>query len=260
LFASHDGDVVIRGLVDASYKGGVAAAIEIASFGGSVTIDGNSLLEIEAGSGRPVTSGVTVRWLRDPVAGTINIRAQEDITVIVNRVLNTNPAQINYGAVAVKLNSTNGRGGKGDVVVISHEGRIIASDRAFDFENRFDELNAITLLAKGNIELSVTDSINADTSNNAESVVSTRGGDSGQGGTNRLRSYTGRIVVGTDAKVLSDFVGRQGSNGTNALTSCAGVTNNGTVTPSDANVADDSGVCAPDAPSMVNGPIIGSKQ
>jgi hypothetical protein len=193
-----------------------------------------------------------VRSLRDPVAGTINIRAKEDITVIGNRILNTNRAQTNYGAVAVKLNSANGRGGKGDVVVISHEGRIIASDRAFDFENRFNELNAITLLAKGNIELSVTDSINADASNNSKSVVSTRGGDTGQGGTNTLRSYTGSIVVGTNAQVLSDFAGRPGSNGTNTLISCGGVTNNGTVTPSDANTADDSGVCTPNVPSMIS--------
>lgn len=251
LSACEGGDVSIRGLVDASYRAERASVVKVHASAGSVTIDGNNLLGIEEGTQRRVTSGVTVRSRRDPLAGQITIQARDDVTVLGNRILVTNPAQQNYGAVAIKPGGTNGTSGDGAMKVLSLEGRIVSSDRAFDFANRFNRLNDITLWAKGDINLSVTGSFNAGASNNRKAVVSTEGGDTGRGGVNMLRSYGGRILIGTNAQVLADFTGRPGSNGTNLLTSCLGLANSGIVTPADAEGADDSGVCTPTGPQTL---------
>jgi hypothetical protein len=131
---------------------------------------------------------------------------------------------------------------------VSVEGKIVARDRAFDFDVRFDDQNAITLLARGDIDLAVTASMNAGAADNSKAVVSVRGGSNGKGGTNTLRSFSGGVLVGAHAQVLA--TGPAG-NGTNLLTSCTGVVNNGVVNPPDANAADDSGVCAPAAPAPI---------
>jgi hypothetical protein len=246
------GDIFIRGLVDAAYKGGVAPTINIVSYGGEVTIDGRNFLGIEAGTQRRITSGVTMRSTHDPVPGNINIQALGDITVLGNRILQWQYP--NIGAVGIKTASNSSKGGA--IKVVSLEGKIIASDRAFDNANRFNTNATITLLAKGNIELTATgasNSVHYPASENAKAmaVVSTQGGDCGQGGTNTLRSYSGGISIGPNTQVLANWTGRPGSSGTNLLTSCTGVNVgvDGQVNPADANTSDDSGVCgsAPDA-------------
>ena len=86
----------------------------------------------------------------------------------------------------------------------------------------------------------MTGSVNDGAVNNAKAVVSTQGGDTGKGGTNTLGSHTGTITVGTNARVLADFTGLPGQNGTNVLAGCAGagVVRNGIVSPLD-SVGDD---------------------
>jgi hypothetical protein len=232
---TDEGNIVINGLVDASYRGAKASTINIVSFGGKVTIDGNNLLYVEAGTQRPVTSGVTVRSRRDPLGGTINIQAMSDITVYGNTILD--PAHPNLGAVAGNKMATSGQGNGGDLNVVSLEGRILASDRAFDFANRFNQLATIDLSAKGDIKLSSNQ-------NYWIPVVSTRDGSDGKGGTNTLRSYSESILIGINAQVLADGM----TDGVNLLTSCKGVSNAGTVDPADLVPGDDSGVCSPEAP------------
>ncbi len=250
------GNILITGLVDASYKAAPASTIDINAPSivpptGNVTIDGNNLLGIEAGTGRRITSGVTVRSRRDPVAGFINIQSGNDLTVLGNRILTTNPAQQNFGAVAIKPGGTNGTSGDGALVGVSLAGRIVASDRAFDFANRFNAFNDITLFSRGNIELSVTGSVNAGAADNTKAVVSTQGGSAGRGGTNTLRSFSGAINIGAKTQVLANFTGTPGVNGINLLTACSAVNNSGTVNPADLNPGDDAGVCAPPAPSAI---------
>ena len=121
--------------------------------------------------------------------------------------------------------------------VVALEGGIFASDRAFDDANRYDAAAEISLLAHGNIGLSVT----AD----PMVVVTTQGigFNDATGGTNKLQSTAGSIFIGTGAQVMANFTGGNGTNGTNLLTACGGVFNSGTVNPADTNPADDSGVC-----------------
>lgn len=245
------GNIAINGLVDASYKAAPPSTINVNASLGTVTIDGRNLIEIEAGTQRRVTSGVTVRSRRDPVAGDINIQGGTDVTILGNRILTTNPATQNYGAVAIKSGGTNGTSGDGAMKVVCLDGGISGSDRAFDFANRFNASNDITLHASDDIDLSVTGSINAGAGNNVKAVVSTQGGDTGKGGTNTLRSFSGGISIGAGAQVLANFTGRPGSNGTNLLTSCTGVTNAGTVNPADLVPGDDTGVCVPPAPEPI---------
>jgi hypothetical protein len=173
------------------------------------------------------------------------------VTVLGNRTLTTNPATQNYGAVAIKPVSTNGSSGEGSMMVTSLNGRIIASDRAFDFANRFNGRNEIALSAKGDIELSVTSVRNAGSASNAKAVVSSQGGNAGTGGSNALRSFSGGIAIGEHAQVLADIAGTPGVNGSNALTSCVGVVNAGAVVPADADTGDDSGSCVPPAPDSI---------
>ena len=243
------GNIMISGLVDASFKGASAPTISVVSFDGGVTIDGNNYLGTvsESGGKRTITSGVTVRSRRDPLPGTIYIQAQGDTTVLGNRILSK--SYPNTGAVAVKSPAKGSKGGVIDVRSIG--GDIIASDRAFDDANRYNASAVIDLQAHSDIDLSVTAAINAGAKDNSKAVVSTQNtmaGKNSQGGQNLLRAFSGGITIGSNAQVLANFVKAPASNGTNLLTSCTGVTNSGTVSPPDLVLGDDSGVCAVPAP------------
>jgi hypothetical protein len=130
--------------------------------------------------------------------------------------------------------------------VVSTSGGIRAVDRAFDFDGRFNGLNAITLSAKNNIALAVSPSINDGALDNAKAVVSSQGGLSGMGGTNALSAETGQVIVGADALVRANAPG--GTDGTNILAGCAapGVIRTGTVVPLD--VPEDDVSCPQAAP------------
>jgi len=241
------GDIEIHGLVQARHKFGPTPAINVVSFGGTVLIDGTSDrfgVETVGGTAIQRTSGLLVHTLNATAAGDIRIQAKGDVTVVGKPVVDMSIAQ--FGAVAVKPHSTNGQGGDGDILVVSLEGRIVSIDRAFDFENRFNALNAITLLAKGDVELGVSELPNS-TPNDGTDVVTTRAGKGGTGGTNTIRSFSGAIFVAARARVRADFT-TGGSNGVDVLTACSGVVNDGLVIPPDSDAGDDSGVCSPDAP------------
>jgi hypothetical protein len=237
------GNIQIKGLVDASYKGRRASTINIVSFDGAVLIDGNTLREIEPGTKRRVTTGVTVRSRRDPLPGAIFIQAEKDVMVFGNTVLEWRYP--NLGAVGVKTASNSSKGGT--MEVRSLEGRIVASDRAFDNANRFNAEATITLAARDDILFSTTHRLNSVQSGDPllKDVVSTMAGRDGQGGVNTLRSYSGAIVIGAHARISAT-----GSrNGQNRLTSCSPVENGGVIDPPDADLLDDAGVCAPPAPA-----------
>jgi hypothetical protein len=120
------------------------------------------------------------------------------------------------------------------VDVRSLGGAISGSNRAFESFGRFNDNARIRLWSAGNISLTRPGG------NSGFNPVVDSAGSGGRGGANELRSHQGGITVGANALVTA-----AGSpNGTNLLTSCAGVTNNGTVTPA----ALVSGACAPLAP------------
>jgi hypothetical protein len=210
-----------------------------------VTIDGNNDFGEEIINGAVVrtTSGVQVRTVNAMLAGDIRIQAQGDITVWGNRILNRNRTR--YGTVAIKSHNSNGQGGLGLMDVRSIAGNIIGSDRAFDFENRFNALNQIQLLAAGNIVLTVTPLISDGAADNTKAVVSTQGGSAGKGGVNVLGAYSGSIVVGIKAQVLASFTGTTGAVGSNLFGSCTGNLILGVVNPAPVF----SVLCAPPAPA-----------
>lgn len=247
--ACQGGDISIGGLVRAVHKYGTTPTISVVAFNGGVTVDGTHDFGNEMVSGTLIrrTSGILVQTLNATSAGNVKIQAKNDITIIGNRILDKNRPQ--YGAVAIKPNSTNGAGGSGTLKAVSLAGRIVASDRAFDFENRFNALNTIDLQARDGVELSVTASVNDGAATNAKAVVSSQGGDTGTGGTNRLRSFSGGITIGPNAHVLANFTGRPGSVGSNSLTSCLGVSSSGVMNPADGDTSDDVGACATAAPT-----------
>jgi len=99
-------------------------------------------------------------------------------------------------------------------------------------------------------KLGVTASKNASAPTNAKAVVDDRGGSfDGTGGTNTLRAFSGDIFIGDAADPgKAQVLATAKTPGTNLLTSCGGVVNNGVVDPADGNAGDDAGVCAPPAP------------
>src|SRR5262249_33341045 len=151
----------------------------------------------------------SVRSRRDPLPGTILIQASNNILVSGNRLVSK--LYPNYGAVAVKTSSSSSVGGLIDAPALN--GSIIAHQRSFDDENRFNTLALIKLLAGDHIDLSVTGSINDGATNNVKAVVSTQAGDTGQGGINVLQAFNNGISIGTGAQVLANYTGRPGANG-----------------------------------------------
>lgn len=210
------GDIEIHGLVDASYKASSPPAISIFSQHGSILIDGTNLFGIEPGTQRPVTSGVFVRSNRDPLPGNIAILAEKNITVVGNSVLNS--THKNYGTIAIKTASNSSAGGIIDVR--SLKGNIIATDRAFDTANRFNEHAAIRLLAGDAINLNVSSAID-------------------NGAT-------------TSEKIIANAIGgKDGLDGFNIFSSCNGITiSSGLVSPADIDTSDDVGLCPPAHPEL----------
>ena len=201
------GDIVIEGLVRATYKGGTPATISIVNFKntGQIIIDGRNDFGLvsEAGGNVRLMSGVHVKCLRDPLPGTINIQAVNDITVIGNN----GSLAGSYGTVSAKSSSSNMAGGT--INVLSLAGGITAQDRAFDTAGRYNDKAAITLKADDAIFLTAP----SGTAAKPLAVVDNRGTLSGsRGGTNRIRSYSSGVTVGPNAQVLATGVATAGKN------------------------------------------------
>lgn len=223
------GDIVIEGLVQAHSKGPSEASmptINVVAFDGKITIDGNNRFGLEAGTKTPVTSGVHVFNRHNPVGGKINIQAAQDIDVIGNTIIDA--LHPNRGAISGNKKATNGRGNAGTLEMVSVYGSIHLTDRAIDFENRFNQLSRITLLAAQDIAISVTAAMNAGAIDASKVVVDARGGNAGTGGT--ICMHAGQnIDVGAMAKVLATAAG--GTNGSVKLTADDTFTNDGEVSP-----------------------------
>jgi hypothetical protein len=220
------GNIVIEGLVRATYKGGTVSAdpkidtipeIDIVNFKntGQIIIDGTSangatpIIFGKDGDGTPVVAGVHIKCLRDPLPGTINLQAVSDITVLGN----DGSLPGSYGTVSVKTSSSNVVGGT--INVRSLSGSITAQDRAFDVAGRYNKPTAtkagaeITLKAFGPISLTAP----SGTAAKPLAVVDSSGSGSGStGGTNRIRSYSSGVTVGPNAKVLATGVATAGKN------------------------------------------------
>jgi hypothetical protein len=247
LACCNPGDIVLNGLVmgqaHAHVTGGPKPNIRVAAFNGSVTINGNSstpqlndtsvfggLYDIYPGLLSWVTSG--------SIPGKVEVQASGDITVRGHGSTGTG-AHTSYAAVAAGTLTSNAQGGLVDVRSLS--GKISGTDRAFQSFGRYNASSRIRLWAALDMSFSRLGS-NA-TFNPV--VDSSAAGSPSQGGTNELKSYSGRITVGAGALISATGA----TAGTNLLTACTGVTNNGTVSPADANTSDDTGTCSPAAPA-----------
>lgn len=244
-------DISIHGLVNATYRSGSPATINVASFGGQVTVDGNNLLWLDGCGWRFVTSGITVRSLMSSAApGVINIQAAGDVSVHGNGLLHAffgNP-----GAVAVETGQCSGGG---TIDIRSLGGMVVAADRAIDNSNHANEFALNRLWAQGDIMLGTTGCWNwapcCGGSNLAlMPVVSAQSIGDGHGGTNELRSFSGMIqILDQNTLILAAATSPCGTWGTNLLSSCQGILNQGLVYPADLDIFDDSGLCSPPAPA-----------
>jgi flagellar hook-associated protein FlgK len=134
----------------------------------------------------------------------------------------------------VKTTSSGSVGGLIDVRSLS--GKLNASNRAFDIANAGNDGAEIKLSADGDVNLTVT-------AGQGLPVATTRANKS-KNQLIQVRSAGAGVLVGSQAQVLSPLGGKGASGNANLLTSCTGVTKQGTVDVPDLNLADDSGVCS----------------
>lgn len=226
--------------------------VRVAAFAGTVTVNANTtepLLDEHSYGGTAYDLwGGLLSWVStNSNPGKVEVQASGDITVNGHGIDPTAPARESFGAIAAIATASSAPGGLVDVRSIG--GNIIGNDRAFDVsgKNRLTTNFAhINLFAKNNI---TTSRLGAN--NNFNPVVDASSPAVGdKGGTNELRSYSGGITNNTNAIISASVPAGTGTvQGVNLLTSCTGVVNNGTVTPPDANGADDLGQCSPDSPT-----------
>jgi hypothetical protein len=242
------GDITLNGLVMGQAHAHVSGAplpnIRVAAFNGSVTINGNTatpqLNDTTIGGAKfDIYPGLLSLVTSGQVPGKVEVQASGDITVRGHGSTGTG-AYTSFAAIAAGTLTSNAQGGLVDVR--STGGKITGSDRAFQSFGRYNATTGrIRLWSAGNIGLNL---LGGNATFNPV-VDSSAGGSPSSGGTNEIRSYAGSITVGSGA-IVSAAAATPGSN---LLTSCSGVTNNGTVTPADTNTGDDSGTCSPATPA-----------
>jgi hypothetical protein len=247
------GDIFINGLVmarahahETPYTEANRPNIRVAAFNGAVTINANTAEplydEYSLGGGNYDLWGGLLSWVTtNSMPGTVKVQALNDITVNGHGDDPTGAVRTSFGAIAASIKGASDTQG-GTIDMRSLAGNITATDRAFDVSGRYNDNSLIRLWAAQNISLS-RPGANA-TFNPVVDAHST----ADKGGTNEIRAFQGGITIGTNALVSATGVPVATKNGTNLLTSCTGITNNGTVNPADLVPGDDSGVCDPATP------------
>ena len=249
------GDISLSGLVMARARGngnGPRPNVRVLAFTGSVSVHANTsepqLDEIVvAGTSYDVFPGV-LSWVTGGSSpGSVVIQADGGVTVLGHGSDATGPVRQSFAAVAAGTGTSDATGGLVDVRSI--HGAIIATDRAFQSFGRYHKAaNPIRLYAASGIDLS-----RPGPNNSFNPVVdSSAFPATGTGGANEIRSFASGIFLEPAAAVSATGA----TSGTNALSSCSGVTSLGTIAPADFNPADDSEVCAPVTPP----PVFGSCQ
>jgi hypothetical protein len=217
--------------------------INVASFAGSVTVNANTAQPLYphfsySGSTKSMWGGL-ISWVGgDDTPGAVRVQAEKDVTVRGHG----RGTYDSFGAIGAKAFSSSANGGLVDVRALT--GNVSGSDRAFDVEARngrdFIPYGKINLAAGKDVFLSRL-GIN---STFGPTVDASANGGKSNGGSNFIRAYQGGITNGNNSVISADAVGTNSTDGTNNLTSCTGVTNNGTIFPADTNVGDNTGMCA----------------
>ena len=229
------GNITINGLVMARAEAHVAPSedtrprINVVSFDGTVTINGNSAGPFFdeflgwGGTRYDIWPGL-LSWVdNNAIPGSVKVQALGDITVNGHGTNPTAAVRDSFAAIAVRAGTSTPYGGTVDVR--SKQGSIIGKDRAFEV-NRNGGTSLIRLWAGQDITLSrpgATADFNPVVDNNFGS-----GGD--KGGTNYIRSYQKGITVGSGAQVTA-LGNNVGNNGANNFTYCTSYTHPGTVEP-----------------------------
>jgi hypothetical protein len=247
LACCEQGDINLNGLVMAIARahviGNPKPDIRVFAAKGSITVTSDN------GTGTPFYDDFTIsggkfdvfRGLLSLVTGSgmpgsVTVQAFKDVTVIGHGADSSPPVYTSFAAVAAGTLTSNSVGGTVDVRALT--GTITGMNRAFQVFGRYSAPALIRLWAAGNISLTKPGA--AVTFNPVVDAASS-GGNPGSGGTNDIRSFAGGITIGAAALVTATGA----TPGVNDLESCTGVNNGGTVTPADANNADDIGSCGP---------------
>lgn len=255
ILACERGNITTNGLVMSRAKAHTQPVtlhrpnVNVAAFQGNVTINANTpqplFDEYNFNGTKYDLWGGLLSWVtHNTNPGSIKIQAAKDITVNGHGSDNRQ----SFGAVAAITGTADSHGGVIDTRSLG--GGIIARDRAFDVSGRNKDgsnVAAIRLLAAKAIKffrLGVSSGFNP--------VVGASGaGSQSRGGTNTVRAYQESVVNGTAAIISAAVSGTNSVQGSNDLSSCTGVINNGSITPVDANAADNSGVCAQLSPEPI---------
>lgn len=255
ILACQEGNIATNGLVMSRAKAHTPPVtqnrpnVNVVAFGGSVTINASTTAplynEYSYAGGKYDLWGGLLSWVtHNTNPGNVRIQAKQDITVNGHGRDNRR----SFGAVAAVTNTSDQHGGIIDAR--SLEGKITGTNRAFDVSG---ENKGGTNVAKINLEAANSIALTrpgATSDFNPVVDASATSGNS-KGGKNFIHSYQQGITNGFQSLVSALATGTNSVSGTNNLTSCTGITNNGSITPPDANSGDNTGMCAPAAPAAL---------
>ena len=238
------GDVVLNGLVLARAKAHATGApkpdIYIAAFEGDVVVNANTAEPFfdeynPFGTKYDIFPGVLSWVTHASNPGSVTMQASGNVEVYGHGDDATPPVRPSFAAIATGTGTSNPRGGKVDVRAGENA---IGTDRALESFGNDNLIGGIKLWAGGDVNLA-----RLGANNSFGPVVDSAG--SKKGGPNEIRAFQGAITIAPNTLVDASAP----VLGVNLLTSCVGVTNSGTVSPPDANAADDAGVCAQTSPA-----------
>ncbi|OGZ56727.1 MAG: hypothetical protein A3J04_03500 [Candidatus Ryanbacteria bacterium RIFCSPLOWO2_02_FULL_47_14] len=252
ILACDIGDIEINGLVmgrAAINSPSVISQpdINVAAFGGKVDVNADTPAPLYPnfsynGSRKDLWGGL-LSWIAGHATpGTVRMQAYGDITVRGHGRSDDD----SFGAVSAKAFTGDPFGGVVDARSIT--GNISGFDRAFDVSGR--NLNANPVTARINLAAAksvFTSRPGADATFGPVVDASATGSQS-KGGKNDIRGYQGGITNAIGSIISAFGSGTGATSGTNNLQSCAGVVDNGTITPIDSNPGDDIGSCSSSSP------------
>lgn len=222
--------------------------INVAAFGGGVTVNANTPAPLVnnlsySGSRKDLWGGLLSWIMGHRTPGAVRVQAHDDIVVRGHGRSDDD----SFGALSAKAFAGSAYGGLVDVRSIA--GTITGSDRAFDVAGRnynvpLPTTAKINLAAAKSVFLS---RLGANATFGPTVDASATGGLS-RGGMNLLRAFQQGITNGANSVVSATASGTNKIDGSNNLTSCTGVTNNGIVAPADSNPGDNTSSCSSSSP------------
>ena len=224
--------------------------INVAAFNGSFTLNADQATPKYnnfsfSGSTKDLWGGLLSWVMGNKHAGSVRVQAHDDIIVRGHGRSDHD----SFGAISAKAFAGSAYGGQIDVRSIA--GTIMGKDRAFDVESRNHNESPV----KAKINLEAAKSIFlwrlGPNATFGPTVDTSASGGQARAGSNMLRAFQQGITNNAGSIISALATGAGSTSGSNALETCAGIVNNGTITPADTTPANNTGSCAQSSPQPI---------